>query len=926
MRLRGDADDRERFYPLFLRRGARARRCARAARRWRAARRCSRCCGLAFLTRAQAVALVPALARAAPARVRRARGRARAARASRPLYGIVGGARARRRRRSSRAGARRSALLGAYAPATTRDYSVGDVAHWLALARRPSSTSTSGSCRSRRCSSLVRSLPRARRRPSARLVAGRVAARRAGSSSRSPPSRRSRRAADRGAEPLLRRAAPPDRAARAGSSAGCRGRARRRSPRRASPPRSAGAIPFERLIDVERRPDTLALLPLWSAAGRGHDPARPMRWARRRVALAARRGVPARAARATRSCCRALVLASTSRVALEPVERAGIQHASVGALFRGSRRRDRDWIDRAVGPRRPTSPSSGRATPTRYSSGQNEFFNRSVRPSTPRRRARHLAETEVAVDRGTACLRDRRRASACRTCSPTAPSRSPAARVARDPTKGMMLCASRSRCASGDRASGALPTTRGPAGASRTRAFGCRGRPSLAVLLGATRPLPAPAARPRVRRRPPGRRASAPAARRRACRCASGGCDVRYRVGRTRRAGTASSTTRRDARHPLPRASTFRREDRVRRQPALARADRASATTSSARSRGLVEAAAGADDEVVPFAPTSPRGTRASRERSPGSASSRASSSCRRRTTGGRRGAASPARRRSASSAGSTSSTTATGCTRRSARGVRSTMIHDLVPLRFPEWVTPRTRRCTGASTGTRATCDTVFVNSAYTGRDVVGAARRRRASACTSRSPGVGRISRRRRARRLGAPYVLTVATLEPRKNLDVARRRAPAPAAAIRARGRRRRGLGRAAAARRARDRAARLRRRRRARAALPRRRGRRLSVSLRGLRHADRRGDGVRRPGRRVGARVAGRGRGRRGAARRPRRPEEWRERSRRRASAATSSSRAGSRTRAASRGGASASHALGVARRRCARRRRRRAARS
>ena len=52
-------------------------------------------------------------------------------------------------------------------------------------------------------------------------------------------------------------------------------------------------------------------------------------------------------------------------------------------------------------------------------------------------------------------------------------------------------------------------------------------------------------------------------------------------------------------------------------------------------------------------------------------------------------------------------------------RGIRSTMVHDLVPLRFPEWVTPRTRSMHGYKYARTAECDLVFVNSAYTGRDV---------------------------------------------------------------------------------------------------------------------------------------------------------------------------------------------------------------
>ena len=52
--------------------------------------------------------------------------------------------------------------------------------------------------------------------------------------------------------------------------------------------------------------------------------------------------------------------------------------------------------------------------------------------------------------------------------------------------------------------------------------------------------------------------------------------------------------------------------------------------------------------------------------------------------------------------------------------GLRSTVIHDLVPLHHRDWVTPRTFSMHSAKYHDAATCDTVFANSAYTARDVV--------------------------------------------------------------------------------------------------------------------------------------------------------------------------------------------------------------
>ena len=99
--------------------------------------------------------------------------------------------------------------------------------------------------------------------------------------------------------------------------------------------------------------------------------------------------------------------------------------------------------------------------------------------------------------------------------------------------------------------------------------------------------------------------------------------------------------------------------------------------------------------------------------------------------------------------------------------GVRSTMIHDLVPLRFPEWVTPRTRSMHGYKYSRTAECDLVFVNSEYTRRDVGELLRippERIRVAPPGIDAGYGPDGERTS---LGRPYVLSLATLEPRKNL---------------------------------------------------------------------------------------------------------------------------------------------------------------
>jgi glycosyltransferase involved in cell wall biosynthesis len=100
--------------------------------------------------------------------------------------------------------------------------------------------------------------------------------------------------------------------------------------------------------------------------------------------------------------------------------------------------------------------------------------------------------------------------------------------------------------------------------------------------------------------------------------------------------------------------------------------------------------------------------------------------------------------------------------------GVRASMIHDLVPLHFSEWVTPRTRSMHGRKYRHAArTCDVLFANSAFTANDTaatLGFPRERIVVA----QPGIGaEFTAAGEAADLGRPYALTVATLEPRKNL---------------------------------------------------------------------------------------------------------------------------------------------------------------
>jgi glycosyltransferase involved in cell wall biosynthesis len=100
--------------------------------------------------------------------------------------------------------------------------------------------------------------------------------------------------------------------------------------------------------------------------------------------------------------------------------------------------------------------------------------------------------------------------------------------------------------------------------------------------------------------------------------------------------------------------------------------------------------------------------------------------------------------------------------------GVRATTVHDLVPLRFPEWVEPETLRLHGRKYEHAArTCDRIFVNSRFTASEVVDlldVPAERVVVAYPGIAPAFGAEGE---STDLGGPYVLAVSTLEPRKNL---------------------------------------------------------------------------------------------------------------------------------------------------------------
>jgi alpha-1,3-rhamnosyl/mannosyltransferase len=100
--------------------------------------------------------------------------------------------------------------------------------------------------------------------------------------------------------------------------------------------------------------------------------------------------------------------------------------------------------------------------------------------------------------------------------------------------------------------------------------------------------------------------------------------------------------------------------------------------------------------------------------------------------------------------------------------GVRATTIHDVVPLHHPEWTTRRTRAMHGRKYRNAArTCNVVFANSVFTADDFAATLGYPREQIVVAH-PGIApQFHPDGEAADLGFPYLLTVATLEPRKNL---------------------------------------------------------------------------------------------------------------------------------------------------------------
>jgi hypothetical protein len=163
----------------------------------------------------------------------------------------------------------------------------------------------------------------------------------------------------------------------------------------------AAAVPYGRFLDTSSTSDTFGVLALWSTALWLHLPAGDLRWL---VAAAAAMLVAAAALGPGRYAWGLPVLVLLLYLgAVQPVD-SRTQHASIGAVFQGITRPDRDWITAIVGSSDPTLVSVVWTGATdRLTVNENEFFNRDVGAvyTTSGAVPGGLAQTPVAVNRST---------------------------------------------------------------------------------------------------------------------------------------------------------------------------------------------------------------------------------------------------------------------------------------------------------------------------------------------------------------------------------------------------------------------------------------------------------------------------------------------------------------------------------------------
>jgi glycosyltransferase involved in cell wall biosynthesis len=163
-----------------------------------------------------------------------------------------------------------------------------------------------------------------------------------------------------------------------------------------------GALPYHKLISTSAESDTLALMPLWwLQEGIASLSTIPVIVVVAAVALGlAFLTLPRRFAYALPALVLAWFVFTTERVEFFD---HGFPKASVGALFQGQTTKHRDWVDRAVGRNAQVAFLYSGVDPTQQplTLWENEFFNRSIGNVYDLRRPSMggLPETKL-VDRG----------------------------------------------------------------------------------------------------------------------------------------------------------------------------------------------------------------------------------------------------------------------------------------------------------------------------------------------------------------------------------------------------------------------------------------------------------------------------------------------------------------------------------------------
>ena len=163
-----------------------------------------------------------------------------------------------------------------------------------------------------------------------------------------------------------------------------------------------GVVPYSGLLNGNATSDTLAFLPLWTL----QDTITTLDEIGMVAVLVAIALtlllllVPVRYALALPAAL--FTLYSLTLWTIETNPHGGIQHASLGALFGGTSNPDREWIDHAVGANANVGVIYDSATMDKFTVWTNEFFNRSVGPVayTVEPTPGGLPEARVAFARG----------------------------------------------------------------------------------------------------------------------------------------------------------------------------------------------------------------------------------------------------------------------------------------------------------------------------------------------------------------------------------------------------------------------------------------------------------------------------------------------------------------------------------------------